>query len=227
MKRVRCVDFSWVTEGMTAYGSFLDLVELCLTKPGASELFGITAWLIWTHRNKVRLREKTMPLSSIGEAAKKFLQQVKAVREVHEVRSVVKQPLRRKRFPPATTEFKANFDGAWFNESEEAGIGVVVRDSSGHVLAALAEKIKKPHSVDCLEMMAARRAVIFAQEIGLQKCQFEGDSKTIIKALKIGDMSSSSFGHLVRDTLAIVSSFMDFSFSHIVRQDNAVAHALA
>ena len=56
--------------------------------------------------------------------------------------------------------------------------------------------------------------MIFAQEIGLQKCQFEGDSKTIIKALKIGDMSSSSFGHLVRDTLAIVSSFMDFSLSY-------------
>ena len=79
------MDFSWVTEGMTAYGSFLDLVELCLTKPGASELFGITAWLIWTHRNKVRLREKTMPLSSIGEAAKKFLQQEKAARDFMEV----------------------------------------------------------------------------------------------------------------------------------------------
>ena len=32
------------------------------------------------------------------------------------------------------------------------------------------KKKKKPHSVDCLEMMAARRAVIFAQEIGLQSC---------------------------------------------------------
>uniref|UniRef100_A0A7N2QYP5 Reverse transcriptase zinc-binding domain-containing protein n=1 Tax=Quercus lobata TaxID=97700 RepID=A0A7N2QYP5_QUELO len=74
-----------VIEGMTAYGSFLDLVELCLTKPGAGELFEITAWLIWTHRNKVRLREKTIPLSSIGEAAKKFLQQVKAARDFMEV----------------------------------------------------------------------------------------------------------------------------------------------
>ena len=96
---------------------------------------------------------------------------------------MVKQSPRRKWLPPATTEFKANFDGAWFNESDEVGIGVVVRDSSGQVLATLSEKTKKPHSVDCLEMMAARRAVVFAQEIGLQKCQFEGDSEIIIKAL--------------------------------------------
>ena len=80
--------------------------------------------------------------------------------------------------------------------------------------------------MDCLEMMAARRAMIFAQEIGLQKCHFKGDSKTIIKALKIGDMSSSPFGHLVRDILAIVNSFLDFSFFHIVRQGNVVAHTL-
>ena len=71
-----------------------------------------------------------------------------------------------------------------------------------------------------------RKAMIFAQEIGLQKCHFEGDLETIIKALKIGDMSSSPFGHLVRDILAIVNSFLDFSFFHIVRQGNAVAHTL-
>ena len=59
-------------------------------------------------------------------------------------------------------------------------------------------------------MLAARRVVIFVQEIGLQKCHFEGDSEPIIKALKIGDMSSSPFG--VRDTLAIVNSFFGFFF---------------
>ena len=76
-------------------------------------------------------------------------------------------------------------------------------------------------------MMAVRRAVVFAQEICLQKCQFEGDSKIIIKAIQVGDMSSSSFGHLVRDILAIANSFLDFSFSHIVRQGNFVTHVLA
>ena len=123
------------------------------------------------HCNRVRLREKTIPLSGIDEAAKNDLQQVKVVREVREDHTVVKQPLRHKWLPPAATKFKANFDGAWFNESDEVGIGVVVRDSAGQVIVALAEKNKKKkhHSVDCLEIMAARKVVVFAQEIGLQK----------------------------------------------------------
>ena len=39
-------------------------------------------------------------------------------------------------------------------------------------------------------------------------------------------MFFSSIGHLVRDTLVIVNSFSSFSFTHIVWQGNAVAHAL-
>ena len=70
-----------------------------------------------------------------------------------------------------------------FNESEEAGLGIVVRDSGGLVVAAMVEKIIKPHSIECLEALAARRVVIFAKEIGLQQSHFEGDSETVIKRL--------------------------------------------
>ena len=85
--------------------------------------------------------------------------------------------------PPRPGEYKVNFDGALFNESEEAGLGIVVRDSGGLVVAAMVEKIIKPHSIECLEALAARRVVIFAKEIGLQQSHFEGDSETVIKRL--------------------------------------------
>ena len=58
--------------------------------------------------------------------------------------------------PPKLGEYKINFDGAMFNESEEAGIGVMVRDSSGQVIAALAEKVGKPCNSELLEMLAAK-----------------------------------------------------------------------
>ena len=72
---------------------------------------------------------------------------------------------RRKWLPPKPGEYKINFDGAMFNESEEVGSGIVVCDSSGQVLA---EKIGKPCNIETLEMLAARRAVNFAMEIGIQ-----------------------------------------------------------
>ena len=103
---------------------------------------------------------------------------------------------------------------------------IVVRDSRGLVVAAMAEKIIKPHSVKCLELLAARRAVIFAKEIGLQQSHFEGDSETVIKGLLGGGMQFSSLGHLFREILYHVSSMRSFSFAHVVRQSNVVAYAL-
>ena len=93
-------------------------------------------------------------------------------------------------------------------------------------MAAMAEKIIKPHSVECLELLAARLAVIFAKKIGLQQSHFEGDSETVIKGLLGDGMQFSSLGHLFRNILFHVSSMRCFSLAHVVRQSNAVAHAL-
>lgn len=129
--------------------------------------------------------------------------------------------------PPNPGEYKTNFDGAMFTESDEAGLGVVVRDSNGLVVAAMEEKIKQPHSVECLEMLAARRAVMFVKEIGLQESHFEGDSELVIKELHRNGIQFSSIRHLARDRLSHVSSLKSFSFAHVVRQCNVVVHAFA
>ena len=78
---------------------------------------------------------------------------------------------------------KINFDGALFGESDSAGIGVVIRSSEGGVLAALLEKIMKPHSAELVEILAAWRAVLFSAEMGFFNLVFEGDSSNVIKSL--------------------------------------------
>lgn len=71
-----------------------------------------------------------------------------------------------------------------FNKIDEVGIGIIVRDSTGQVLAAMAEKIQEPYNMESLEMIVAKRVVIFASKISLQQCQFKGDLEIGIKALK-------------------------------------------
>ena len=89
--------------------------------------------------------EKTTPLGSIGEATKSWLLQFRSSREEH---CCGKLPRRRKWLPLEQGEFKANFDGAMFNKSDKAGVGVVIKDSMGQIIAAMVEKIRKPHSVE-------------------------------------------------------------------------------
>ena len=71
-------------------------------------------------------------------------------------------------------------------ESDEAGVGVIVRNSFGEVKAALVEKIRKPPSGEVLELIAARCATLFLDELGLDRVIFEGDSEQVMKALQWG-----------------------------------------
>ena len=64
-----------------------------------------------------------------------------------------------------------------FEDLQEAVIGVVVQNSHGKVMAALAKKIPMPFSVILLETLVARRVVLFVQELSFYTSIFEGDSE--------------------------------------------------
>ena len=122
---------------------------------------------------------------------------------------------------------KTNFDGAIFEELDAAGVGVIVRNSSGELLAALSEIIPLPSSILALETIAARRAVSFLHELGLDSSIFEGDSESSILAITNQCFHHPVVDHLVKDIFSLASSLLSFSFTHTRRQGNGLAHALA
>ena len=63
------------------------------------------------------------------------------------------------------------------------GIGLVIRDYNGSVISALFQWIPLPFSVEEVEALASRRAVLFVKEIRIFEAIFEGDAKLIIQAL--------------------------------------------
>ena len=142
-------------------------------------------------------------------------------------RTVRLQPQPHRWAPPELGIYKANYDGAYFAEEEAAGIGVVVRNDLGQVMASLAEKLAMPPTVEILEAMAARRAMIFMEELRLHRAIFEGDSETVVKALSRDCPDRSCIGHIVKDCKSLMGCFQTNSFSHVRRQSNGVAHTLA
>ena len=63
--------------------------------------------------------------------------------------------------------FKVNFDGATFPEMGKAGLGVVIRNWQGNVMASLSEQAPLPFSPDIVKAMATAKAISFAQELGI------------------------------------------------------------
>ncbi|XP_023918538.1 uncharacterized protein LOC112030088 [Quercus suber] len=129
--------------------------------------------------------------------------------------------------PPPSNWIKTNFDGAVFKERAETGLGSIIRNDRGLVMATLTQIIPLPTFVEMVEVLAARRALIFAKELGFEKVILEGDSEIAIRAMKSDAYSATPFGHIVSDIKALSSHFRCLIFQHTCRQRNLVAHSLA
>ncbi|XP_075664253.1 uncharacterized protein LOC142633879 [Castanea sativa] len=123
--------------------------------------------------------------------------------------------------------FTENRESAFFSMANNcAGVGVAIRNGCGQVMVSLSQQIPLPSTVIEVEALAARRALILAQEIGFTRVVLEGDSQTLITALKTSSHTLAHFGHIAQDIRYLASSFSDVRYTHVRRQCNTVAHSL-
>ena len=183
----------------------------------------VIMWNIWFRRNQLRVSNKDHPISQVIPTSQQALLNYQQSSNLQRTQRVNPPPNRVAWTPPPDGCVKINFDGVTFNDINKAGLGVVIWDSFGQVLASLSEQIQLPFSSDLVEAMATARALSFVAELGFSRFILEGDSELIIKS---NEDSLAPFGHI----LEVAKSTTDVnrvSFTHVRRLGNAVAHNLA
>ena len=149
-----------------------------------AKIFVIIAWSIWNRRNALHFGRSALPVDRICSSAGNFLQEFLASQDTE---SALPSPSSVQRwFPPTSDVCKVNFNAAFFQSSNLAGLGVVVHDSSGVVIGSLSVSISLRSSEAELKALACLRAVQFSSEIGITRVVFEGDSAAVIDALQQG-----------------------------------------
>ena len=104
---------------------------------------------------------------------------------------------------------------------------MIIRNDLGLVMAASAQVIPLPTSIETVEVLAACNAICLARELQFNKVIIEGDSEVVIKALNSSNTSSTSFGHIIQDIKIVSAAFSEIRFCHTRRQGNKVAHSIA
>ncbi|KAK9983798.1 hypothetical protein SO802_033323 [Lithocarpus litseifolius] len=198
-----------------------ELIKLTHDEGKDVNLLAMILWTVWYRRNKLRTTNEEYPVSQVSTNAKHALTEYHQANQAITLQSPVCTRPRVKWSPPPTENFKVNFDGATFKEIHKAGagIGVVIRNSLGQPIASLSELGNLPYIV---EVMAAARAIYFAQEIGLNSFIFEGNSEAVIKCLRSDYDSFFPFGHILAAAKATTEPRCCISFSHICRLGNIV-----
>ena len=187
--------------------SFSDLVRKVVHS--ASDLllekFAVTCWLLWHKRNHDRLNLPSEDYSQTWNQAQAYLHEYLSVTTEEKVEKPKPTPVRCKL--PLTNYYKVNFNGAIFKESNAGGIGVVIRDNAGMVIATLSQKVHGTHTVEMIEALAAKRAIIFAKEVGVADLEFEGDAENVIRDLSSNDPIHTPYGLVLEDAIAMLQEF--------------------
>ena len=200
--RYRCLDLQslgnsipeWNQGTLKQSTCFTDFIGLVFAGTADPTLFSLVIWNLWNRRNNLRLGKPTHPLDKVLEHSRE--------RQL-ESHSSPMTSTKQGRTQAATWTlpqdnwYKINFDGATFADDNSAGLGVVIRNKDGRVMASLSQKIPLPMSVIEVKVLAARRALELAVELGVDHFILEGDSKTLHKALLEEGRNFSSYGHLV------------------------------
>ncbi|GAU41854.1 hypothetical protein TSUD_366010 [Trifolium subterraneum] len=120
-----------------------------------------------------------------------------------------------------------NVSGTTEADLVRTSMGFCFRDNSGHFMAGMTQWQQTVTSSVEGEAWALLLAMEEARHRGLNRVQFESDSKVLIEAIHMKRRGNSEFLSIVHDIIGLMSSFINFEVKFVRRQANLIAHTLA
>ena len=209
------------------HADFVQLIEELMDKLAVEELelFLVQCWVRWSQRNSVIHGGIFQEPSRLVNRATDLLEEYRRAQELLAIHSNI--GLVQKWEPSVGLIYKVNFDAALFADLDALGVGVVVRNDKGEVMASLSTKGPLVQDSEEVEVLAYRRAMEFAVEVGFSEVILEGDNVTVMKSLISLEPNRSRLGHIYEDIQCISAGLRSFVVSFVKCSANSVAHALA
>uniref|UniRef100_A0A803NTZ9 RNase H type-1 domain-containing protein n=1 Tax=Cannabis sativa TaxID=3483 RepID=A0A803NTZ9_CANSA len=129
--------------------------------------------------------------------------------------------------PPLLNKLKLNVDAAINTADKILGIGAIIRNHDGQVVAALSKPVQGCFRSDEMEAKALFHALNWITQLSLKIDYVETDALRVSSAINNASSDLSSFSDLILDVRCLLSFFPGIVVSHVRRNANQAAHGLA
>ncbi|KAJ1423993.1 Ribonuclease H-like superfamily [Sesbania bispinosa] len=191
-----------------------------------TSIFFALCYEIWHARNKKIFEHHEANIQTMILRAMKANLSTDRSAILNDSRHPISAPHVVKWYPPPNDFFKINVDVAHAVD-DMWGIGVIIRNSSGEVLAAATRQTTTFMDPGLAEALGVRIAIEFAKDMYFDKVILQSDCKYVTDMFSSSHLAHSYIGMLVQDCLSLASSFNNFQVMHTRRDGNMCAHHLA
>ncbi|KAM6600310.1 hypothetical protein CsatA_019919 [Cannabis sativa] len=193
----------------------------------------ISAWAIWTERNKITHGQHLGQPQQIVNWIDSYYGTVVSAREGAKVSSL---PIQRNRNNSEVLHRDPQeeqrhtilmVDAAVLNNTSSVGLGAIILSEDRRVRAAVCKPLKGSISVLQAETLALLFGLNWALSCGIQIKEVFSDSLSLVTAINKGKVFFNELGVLFEDVIALLSKLPGAVLSHVARNMNSAAHGLA
>ena len=144
----------------------------------------MTVWNLWNNRNNLVWNNKSSGASGIISLAADSLSQWQHARSLSVSQRRMSIPNIAIRWTkPEAGWHKCNVDAAVFSHENCIGIGCIVRDEDGLMVAAKNSKVRGDADPAIAEAISCREALSWLKYLGFNKVVIDSDAQVVVQAM--------------------------------------------
>ncbi|XP_074347620.1 uncharacterized protein LOC141686486 [Apium graveolens] len=187
-------------------------------------------WTVWKARNEKFWNQRKARIDAVVSSAAQYLKQWKEGQGRSNI--FLSQPFLAGdgvslSVKPQEDTIKVSVDAAVFSDFSAFDIGMVARNSSGHLIQAKAKLFQEMITPALAEAMAIKEALSWTKQEQWKKVVIESDSLVAIQAIRGQVPMRSLLGKVVEDCRNLVKGASTTSLFFVKRYANEAAHYIA
>ncbi|KAK0592455.1 hypothetical protein LWI29_019443 [Acer saccharum] len=119
--------------------------------------------------------------------------------------------------------YKANYRARSDVSRRKVGIGIVIRNNLGAIMASCSQIIDASYDERVAGIMAIYRGILFSKDCGLFPCVFESDKHGVVDCIQSGRFLDASYGNIISATADLILADNSMKIRTIPRLANQVA----